>query len=837
MPLSLHDGSVSAGNLKRRTFTQHSLLKRQRLSEDSTTRRKTIDSDDHKRAQRFFGTLMGTLGKFQKESAFLQEKNAKRAEIEARLAECIRKEKEEMEERVRMEQDEKYRRSERLRRENLRELERMSLEAFYKSEIASAHALKTATLPVLFYLPWKLSPKEEEKARMRVEEAEEMYRQALRKLDDSFTTENSVYTYDKHTLEIKPLNHNKIVEMANRGETVDFVPDSMQIDHSSSLDRDGHMFSIDSASELIHDSKVSDHNEDMVLMNDSNMEDQCSICLSPFICCLKEDAFFSEKNIKKTTHEDGFSNEIDDIAHLGNCTHIFHHRCIRSWLKIANTCPVCRDRFYWIRLSRSLKGVIFKAYAVEDKVNSGNNDISDVIQENYDTCRCIICGSSEDEQVLLLCDQCDDAYHTYCLGLEEVPDTDFFCPTCITLSGEYLFHFSRRSALSGRTMRRIARQRPSSIRSRRRTNISVTSARTSAASFISSNAGARFDGIHGISLPNNWFQTPCYEDSFRRSWNVEIESQGSNLSSISLAGRTGFLYSSGKLLTTFPNPLSSEEKAWEMYEVQRSGEKFEKYKDSLFKDDFSSSVSQRKYKRPLIARDEIRDTAHSPKECIDNLSDDNCSIYAKGKAKENFGNQTGFLQNLLDDISNTSRYSPELNSDIQVSERCYNKVSPIGNCEKKSNSVFVSDLSSKTNVHEENSFQLVSDMSLGTQSKEAHHISSISPSSLSLSESFLAKFSSFSSKSAPESSIVSPGRKIAFTIKKKIEKIVSKELRLYYPEKISKDICKSINKRVCRMIYEDVALLGEHMFDDFNDIWYDKIKVAVLHLIKDFVHV
>ncbi|KTW27919.1 uncharacterized protein T551_02886 [Pneumocystis jirovecii RU7] len=576
-----------------------------------------------------------------------------------------------------------------------------------------------------------------------------------------------------------------------------------------------------------------------VFMDGLGAGDQCSICLNPLLCYLKEDmGFFPEKNAKKTTSEDGFFDKMDDIAYLGSCTHMFHHQCIKSWLKIANTCPVCRDRFYWVRLSRTVGGAIFKAYAVENKVNSGNNDISNVVEESYDTCRCIICGSSEDEHVLLLCDQCDDAYHTYCLGLEEVPDTDFFCPTCITLSGECLLHFSRRSSFSGRNTRRTTLQRSSGVRSRRRADVSLTSARANATTFIAPNTSSRFGEIAGVSLSNNWLQRAYYQDSFWRSWNVGIESQRSNLSSISLARRTGLLSNSGKSWMALPNPLSPEEKAWEMYDVQRSGEKFEKYKDSSSKDDLSSPAFQRKYKRPLIAKDEIKNEIHIPKECVDKLCDDNCSVtYAKGKAKEKFGSQIGFLQNLLDDISNTSSYSSRLNSDVQVSEKCYDKVSTIGSSEEKDNSVFVQSMLSKTNVHDGSFLQSVSSTFSGIQSKKTHHISSISPSSLTLSESFLATFSSFSSKSASKSSTVSPGRKIAFTIKKKIEKIVSKELRLYYPEKISKDTCKLINKRVCRMIYEDVALLGEHMFDDFNDIWYDKIKAAVVHLIEDFVHI
>ncbi|KTW29219.1 hypothetical protein T552_01175 [Pneumocystis carinii B80] len=160
---------------------------------DRRERLQRMGDDEQKRGQRFFGTLMGTLGKFQKESVFLQEKNAKRAEIEARLAECMRKEKEEVEERVRIEKDEKQRAAERIRKASLREFEKLSLETYYKNKIASARALKTTTLPVLFYQPWKLSSKEEERAKFRVEELERKYQQELKELEERLSCEDSVY--------------------------------------------------------------------------------------------------------------------------------------------------------------------------------------------------------------------------------------------------------------------------------------------------------------------------------------------------------------------------------------------------------------------------------------------------------------------------------------------------------------------------------------------------------------------------------------------------------------------------------------------------------------------
>ncbi|XP_041953947.1 lysine-specific demethylase 5B-B isoform X1 [Alosa sapidissima] len=46
---------------------------------------------------------------------------------------------------------------------------------------------------------------------------------------------------------------------------------------------------------------------------------------------------------------------------------------------------------------------------------------------------CLVCGSGTDEDKLLLCDGCDDSYHTFCLipPLNDVPKGDWRCPKCL----------------------------------------------------------------------------------------------------------------------------------------------------------------------------------------------------------------------------------------------------------------------------------------------------------------------------------------------------------------------------------------------------------------------
>jgi len=46
---------------------------------------------------------------------------------------------------------------------------------------------------------------------------------------------------------------------------------------------------------------------------------------------------------------------------------------------------------------------------------------------------CKLCGKDVNENLLLLCDECDDSFHTYCLipPLSSVPAGDWRCPKCI----------------------------------------------------------------------------------------------------------------------------------------------------------------------------------------------------------------------------------------------------------------------------------------------------------------------------------------------------------------------------------------------------------------------
>lgn len=57
---------------------------------------------------------------------------------------------------------------------------------------------------------------------------------------------------------------------------------------------------------------------------------------------------------------------------------------------------------------------------------------------------CHTCGRGDGEEYMLLCDGCDDAFHTYCLipPLSDIPKGDWRCPKCIQQVSIYLINVS-----------------------------------------------------------------------------------------------------------------------------------------------------------------------------------------------------------------------------------------------------------------------------------------------------------------------------------------------------------------------------------------------------------
>jgi len=141
----------------------------------------------------------------------------------------------------------------------------------------------------------------------------------------------------------------------------------------------------------------------------SNNNDKCAVCLS--------DITMSEKR-----------------GALPCCDHIFHFSCIMTWSKIDNSCPLCKKPFGHIESftpgdddHETIEIIIKKSSDDEEQQTT-----SRTLEQNDTYGGCKRCRSSAREDVLLICDLCEDTWHTYCLPtpLDSVPEGDWYCPQC-----------------------------------------------------------------------------------------------------------------------------------------------------------------------------------------------------------------------------------------------------------------------------------------------------------------------------------------------------------------------------------------------------------------------
>ncbi|XP_023205530.1 PHD and RING finger domain-containing protein 1 [Xiphophorus maculatus] len=117
------------------------------------------------------------------------------------------------------------------------------------------------------------------------------------------------------------------------------------------------------------------------------------------------------------------------VATPENCEHYFCFDCILEWTKNANSCPVDRIVFDNIYLRKSYGGKVKKIVTVQKPVKAGQEETVDLDLEQTN---CEVCGGSDHEDRLLLCDGCDAGYHMECLTppLDSVPVEEWFCPEC-----------------------------------------------------------------------------------------------------------------------------------------------------------------------------------------------------------------------------------------------------------------------------------------------------------------------------------------------------------------------------------------------------------------------
>lgn len=113
-----------------------------------------------------------------------------------------------------------------------------------------------------------------------------------------------------------------------------------------------------------------------------------------------------------------------------------------EWAKVESKCPLCKRRFSTIR--RPPKPPVFASerivhVPIRDQVCHAFGNATTGPSDLYSEVKCGTCQGISDESLLLLCDLCDSASHTYCAGLGyTVPEGDWFCRDCTLLKDEHL---------------------------------------------------------------------------------------------------------------------------------------------------------------------------------------------------------------------------------------------------------------------------------------------------------------------------------------------------------------------------------------------------------------
>ncbi|KAL1916309.1 uncharacterized protein VTP21DRAFT_5926 [Calcarisporiella thermophila] len=122
-----------------------------------------------------------------------------------------------------------------------------------------------------------------------------------------------------------------------------------------------------------------------------------------------------------------------EIANLA-CSHLFHLSCLLLWAEVANSCPTCRREFDQVNISETIEGPIIRKIHVEKKKQAVCQNIDDYgapVDDLDLVVYCESCGQQGDlGEELICCDDCDDTYHLYCVGLDFVPDGSWYCPKC-----------------------------------------------------------------------------------------------------------------------------------------------------------------------------------------------------------------------------------------------------------------------------------------------------------------------------------------------------------------------------------------------------------------------
>merc|ERR1719295_1001895 len=125
--------------------------------------------------------------------------------------------------------------------------------------------------------------------------------------------------------------------------------------------------------------------------------------------------------------------KVKDIAGISCCKHSFHFECIKQWSQIANQCPFCKIEFEFIVSLPSHQLIRVEHRSQKLDRNDLSEALLSTVDDEWADKECVVCKSndSEHDDLAMICDGCNGIYHTFCIGLDAVPDDEeWFCPQC-----------------------------------------------------------------------------------------------------------------------------------------------------------------------------------------------------------------------------------------------------------------------------------------------------------------------------------------------------------------------------------------------------------------------